>query len=148
MKKESSVKNEHPVKKGSTIKKEPTAKKPSTIQEEPKLKKEYTYSRGPKLGLINGEYEITCQDLEQWENFGDDMSLILCLDSPEVWGAYDFGMFSGIIHMQGQRRPGPGTDPRSAASMQEEWDGYNESYGYAQLDAKDAASPKDISTQK
>ncbi|KAL8766506.1 MAG: hypothetical protein Q9209_006722 [Squamulea sp. 1 TL-2023] len=189
-KKESPVKKEHPVKKESPIKKGPIAGKPSTVKEEPKVKKEPTNSRRPKLGLINGAYEITCQDLEQWENFGDDMSMILCLDSPEVWGAYDFGMFSGVIHMQirpwapseepipfkwrgrensegemsfgdhcqgeitflgdgrivgwlnvygqchfqGQRRPGPGTAPRSAASMQEEWDGYSEeSYEHARV---------------
>lgn len=28
------------------------------------------------------------------------MSLILCLDSPAVWGAYDFGMFSGILKLE------------------------------------------------
>ena len=133
------------------------------------------------LGLINGIYEIDCPEIErEWDY--DGFTMILTLDSPSIWGEYDFGMFSGIVHIpqrpfaasnetisfqwrgqensesqmsfgddcvggisflgngyiegwinlygecrfQGRRRDGPGTAIRSAASMRDEWDGYNE----------------------
>ncbi|KAL8909932.1 MAG: hypothetical protein Q9171_004753 [Xanthocarpia ochracea] len=183
VKKETPVKNEPIVKKAATVKAESPAKKGAMVKKEPPSPSQ------PKLGLLNGHYDISCPDLdEQFSSSSDEpMSLILCLNSPEVWGAYDFGMFSGVLHLQnrpwepseepipcrwrgrengegemsfgdhcegeisflgdgriegwlnlfdichfqGQRRPGPGTAPRSAASMQEEWDEYNEeTYDY------------------
>lgn len=60
------------------------------------------------LGFINGTYEIDCPDLEEWTWTSDDFSLILCLDGDSVWGAYDFGMFSGIMHLR--QRPYAASD--------------------------------------
>lgn len=55
---------------------------------------------GP-VGLINGEYEIRSEDLDQWPDLypEEDFNLILCLAGDSVWGAYDFGMFCGIIYL-------------------------------------------------
>ncbi|KAI9708792.1 MAG: hypothetical protein M1820_003747 [Bogoriella megaspora] len=54
---------------------------------------------GP-LGLINGLYEIESNKLDQWSMFdAEDFSLILCLEGSSVWGAYDFGMHSGILYL-------------------------------------------------
>lgn len=193
------TKKEPAIKKESVAKKEPAVKKESAVKKEPAVKKE----RAPKpetrvkienssldqrsdpekhtLGLINGHYEITCPYITQEWNC-HDLSLTLCLDSPKVWGAYDFGMFEGIIlipkrpyrasetpipcqwagrengegemtfgddcvgeiaflgggrirgtlrllgecDFTGIRQPGPPPTFRSAASMREEWEGYNE----------------------
>ena len=55
------------------------------------------------LGLINGHYNIECPTLEEQfsENFDPDgRSLILTLDGPRIWGAYDFGQFSGILLLE------------------------------------------------
>ena len=172
-----------PAKKEPATHKETTPKKEAAVKKEPKVKSEPNTASLPKLGLINGYYDISCPNLEgQWRGYGDDMSIILCLDSPGVWGAYDFGMFSGILHLEdrpweasyepipckwrgrensegqmsfgesctgeiaflgggriegylnmygqchfsGTRVPGPGSAPRTAASMKQEWNGYNE----------------------
>ena len=193
-KKETATKQESstakPVKQPPAPKKEPTIKKETAAaKKEPKVKKETTVKNEPsspyqpKLGLINGHYDIHCTTVEQeWPDFAQDMSLVLTLDTPGLWGAYDFGMFSGILHLgtrpwepssqgipcnwrgrengegemsfgddcigeviflgdgriggwlslygrcdfQGVRRPGRGTPIRSAASMREEWEGYDE----------------------
>jgi hypothetical protein len=54
---------------------------------------------GP-LGLINGEYQIQSSDLDDWSQYNEDeFSLIMCLCGNSVWGAYDFGMHSGIIYL-------------------------------------------------
>ncbi|KAL9106002.1 MAG: hypothetical protein Q9227_008910 [Pyrenula ochraceoflavens] len=54
---------------------------------------------GP-LGLINGRYTVDAPSLDDWEMFhGEEFSLILCLEGSSIWGAYDFGMHSGIIHL-------------------------------------------------
>lgn len=59
---------------------------------------EESQTSGP-LGLINGTYSIECEDLEQWRWTSDDFSLILTLEGDRVWGAYDFGMYHGILNM-------------------------------------------------
>ncbi|KAF2228711.1 hypothetical protein EV356DRAFT_457192 [Viridothelium virens] len=55
---------------------------------------------GP-LGLINGMYAIDSNDLDEWPDMydADDFSLILCLEGNTIWGAYDFGMHSGILYL-------------------------------------------------
>ena len=198
---ETSVKQESsrtkPAKPTPTTKKEPTVKKETAaVKKEPKVKKETSIKNEPypkhepqssphkpKLGLINGYYDIQCDTVEQeWPDFAQDLSLALTLDSPGLWGAYDFGMFTGILHLgtrpwepspegipcnwrgrengegemsfgdhctgevvflgdgriegwlslygrcsfSGVRRPGPGTPIRSAGSMRQEWEGYDE----------------------
>ena len=94
---------------GPALRKEPTVKEPAVkkekaLKKEPSIKKEHGPQKGlsdvprPTLGLINGYYEINCPYItREWDCH--DLSLVLCLDSPKVWGAYDFGMFSGIILM-------------------------------------------------
>jgi hypothetical protein len=68
-------------------------------------------SRGSQLGLLNGTYEIECADLDQWDQFqGHNFSLILSLQGTFIWGAYDFGMYSGILCMP--RRPFQASEER------------------------------------
>ena len=164
-------------------KKEPGVKKEAGIKRESKFKQESSSQDLPKLGLLNGHYGIECPTIEdEWPNWANDLSLTLTLDTPGLWGAYDFGMFSGILHIEnrpyessdvsvpcrwrgrengegqmsfgnqctgaitflgggriegwlslygrcefyGTRRAGPGTAPRTASSMRQEWNGYNE----------------------
>ena len=55
----------------------------------------------PPLGLVNGEYEISSSDLNDWSDFPEeDFNLILGLAGNSMWGAYDFGMFHGIMQLQ------------------------------------------------
>ena len=166
------------------VKKEPATRKPPKIKKEKAIRQEDVPSQSnstPRLGLINGVYDITCPEIEGNRDC-DELTLTLTLDSPGVWGAYDFGMFSGIMyiadqprvaptndialqwrgrengegemsfgescdgeisflghghlegwislygncHSQGRRRDGPGTAIRSAKSMRDEWEEYNE----------------------
>lgn len=81
-----------------TAKRTPAVKKERATKSEPAIKKEPGGYNQPALGLINGYYEISCPTLES-EFDCDELSLILCLDTPRVWGAYDFGAFSGIVHL-------------------------------------------------
>lgn len=162
----------------------PPLKKETNVKVEHKVKQEPSGEDLPRLGLLNGYYDIECPTIaDEWPDWGaDNMSLVLTLDSPGMWGAYDFGMFSGILNMQdrpwdsshepipcrwrgqdnsegemsfgdqctgaiaflgggriqgwlslygrcefyGTRRSGPGNAPRTAASMRQEWDGYND----------------------
>lgn len=158
-------------------------KKEPGVKRESKVKQESSSQDLPKLGLLNGHYDIECPTIEgEWPDWANDLSLTLTLDTPGLWGAYDFGMFSGIFHIEnrpyessdesvpcrwrgrengegqmsfgnqctgainflgggriegwlslygrcefyGTRRPGPGNAPRTASSMRQEWDGYNE----------------------
>ncbi|KAL8721635.1 MAG: hypothetical protein Q9225_001724 [Loekoesia sp. 1 TL-2023] len=91
------------------VKKEAKVKRESVVKKEPKVKTEPNTKRktaapstspsaAPSLGLINGIYDISCPTIE--EEWGcDNLTLILTLDTPGVWGAYDFGVFSGIFHI-------------------------------------------------
>ena len=172
-----------PVGQRSGIGSSPPAKQKPSMKKEPKLKQEPASQDLPKLGLLNGYYDIDCPTIEgEWPDWADDLSLVLTLDSPSMWAAYDFGIFSGIIHLperpytssqeslpcswrgrengegemsfgdrctgaitflgggriegwlslygrcefSGMRRDGPGNAPRTAASMRQEWDGYND----------------------
>jgi len=78
-------------------------KKPPAAKKEPKVKQESKPSDLPKLGSfdLTSYYRISCPDLEgQWSMFDNHrMSLILRHDSTGVWGNYDLGMFSGILHL-------------------------------------------------
>lgn len=81
----------------------PTVKKASPVEEEPVVKMEPTVEMEPRtihvpLGLINGYYAISCPILESDFNCYN-LSIILCLDTPRVWGAYNFGPFTGILHL-------------------------------------------------
>ena len=115
VKPEPKVKKEPSVKKESTVKKEPSVKKGPTIKKESKVKQEasggpsreikrepeHDSFRSPNkssLGLMNGLYDISCPVME--ENFRcPNSTFILSLDGSAVWGAYDFGAFSGIFYL-------------------------------------------------
>lgn len=58
-------------------------------------------SRLGPLGLLNGEYEIRSFALNEWPDLypEHEFNLILCLDQKSLWGAYDFGMFWGIMYL-------------------------------------------------
>lgn len=106
VKKETPVKKEpgtqketKPTKKEAKVKNEPSAAKPSS-----KIKREPTTDNPPPpLGLINGIYSLSCPTVSQeWPSFhpdDDDLTLTLSLSGTTVWGAYDLGMFSGIIFL-------------------------------------------------
>lgn len=52
------------------------------------------------LGLLNGTYEIRSPDIEeQWPDYmpSGGISLSLRLNGTEMWGTYDFGMFTGVL---------------------------------------------------
>ncbi|MCJ1224456.1 hypothetical protein MMC12_001101 [Toensbergia leucococca] len=51
------------------------------------------------LGLVNGYYEISCPTVEEeWPGWcNDGLGLTLTLDGTRLWGAYEFGMFEGIM---------------------------------------------------
>ncbi|KAL8993955.1 MAG: hypothetical protein Q9169_005961 [Polycauliona sp. 2 TL-2023] len=89
------------VKKEPKVKQEKTGTKVSKIKAEPSSKptafpSPSRVSGTAPLGLINGIYEISCLTIErEWDD--DGFTLILTLDSPSIWAAYDFGMFRGIL---------------------------------------------------
>lgn len=128
-----------PVKKDPAIKRDPAVKRESGINSEPRaptkkalpakhesvikpesrmpikkapaVKSEPRLKSTAKIGLINGYYEISCPYLAS--EFSDDPSsfhLILALETPCIWGAYDFGAFSGILHLA-QRPFFPSEEP-------------------------------------
>ncbi|KAL9045295.1 MAG: hypothetical protein Q9214_001641 [Letrouitia sp. 1 TL-2023] len=100
--------------KGPSIERDSKSKGEANVQIEPKAKnkskaKQTTSSRpsttssaASSLALINGMYRITCPTIEQeWPSIIPDegLTLALALEKDTVWGAYDFGMFSGIIRL-------------------------------------------------
>ncbi|KAI8947418.1 hypothetical protein F4801DRAFT_512711 [Xylaria longipes] len=49
------------------------------------------------LGLLNGRYEIFSHEVnDQWGH--DDFDLVLTLSGRELWGKFDLGIVSGILH--------------------------------------------------
>ena len=95
IKKEPSVKKETTVKKEAKVKKEPSTKPPPKIKHEPPTDSSRTPNT-PSLGLINGIYDLSCPTVETEWNCTSS-ALTLALDGTTVWGAYDLGMFSGIL---------------------------------------------------
>ena len=86
----------------SKIKQEPTPKVEKKVKKEPGVKREpktdSSLPSPPSLGLINGLYDLFCPTVsENWSH--DDLTLTLTLDGTTIWGAYDLGMFSGIIFL-------------------------------------------------
>lgn len=103
------IKKAHPVKREPGIKPEPSAPMKKVVA----VKSERSITSPPKLGLINGYYAISCPYLASEFSDEHDRSsfhLILALESPRIWGAYDFGAFSGIIHLA-QRPFFPSQEP-------------------------------------
>ncbi|KKZ63201.1 hypothetical protein EMCG_02406 [[Emmonsia] crescens] len=55
---------------------------------------------GGPLGLLNGRYSLESPALRDWAMYDDHpFTLILTLHQNALWGAYDFGMFTGILHI-------------------------------------------------
>ncbi|KAI0194783.1 hypothetical protein EV127DRAFT_333307 [Xylaria flabelliformis] len=49
------------------------------------------------LGLLNGRYNISSNEVTgQWGH--DDLDLVLTLSGRELWGKFDLGIISGILH--------------------------------------------------
>lgn len=83
-------------------KSETKIKRPPAVKKEPKAKPDSKPSNLPKLDPLDltSYYRISSPDLEQWSMFDNHrMSLILAHDRSGVWGNYDLGMFSGILHL-------------------------------------------------
>ena len=81
-----------------TAKEEPKPKKETKVKHESSTSPLSRIRPGPSLGLINGIYDLSCQTVEDnWDC--TDLTLTLTLDSTTVWGAYDLGMFSGILFL-------------------------------------------------
>ena len=88
--------------KEATPKKRTSVKKESAPEKEVNVKQELFSNSSPalststSLGLVNGIYDISCPEISS--EFGSRaLTLTLTLDSPAVWGAYDFDMFSGVL---------------------------------------------------
>ena len=79
-----------------SVKKEPKLKKEPGVKLEPSTRPSSQLS--PSLGLINGIYDLSCPTVEDnWDS--TDLTMTLALDGTTVWGAYDLGMFSGILSL-------------------------------------------------
>lgn len=103
VKKEPKVKNESKAEKEVGIKKEPKVKKEVQVKKEspavpPSSIKHEATANPRSVGLINGLYDLSCDTVEdEWSC--TDLTLTLTLEGTTVWGAYDLGMFSGIVFL-------------------------------------------------
>ena len=105
-KQEAKVKKEPKPKEEAKVKNESSAKPSSKIKDEPTTEMS-RIPNSPPLGLINGIYDVSCPTVEgEWGC--TDLTIILALDGTTVWGAYDLGMFSGILFLD--QRPWQASD--------------------------------------
>ena len=102
VKKESVGKIQPRVKQESNAKGEPQSGKAPGVakgakaKKEVKVKKESPSASSSSLGLINGIYDISCPTVEgEWSC--QELTLTLALSGTTIWGAYDLGMFSGVL---------------------------------------------------
>ncbi|KAK4690846.1 hypothetical protein P7C71_g6037, partial [Lecanoromycetidae sp. Uapishka_2] len=97
IKKESGDSKEPKTTAKSKVKKEPSTKPPPQIKPEPDSSTSHTHSL-PAVGFINGTYDLSCDTIEsQWDS--TDLKLTLTLEGATVWGAYDLGVYSGILFL-------------------------------------------------
>ena len=90
-----SVKGEPKLKKETKIKNESSTSPSSQIRAGPTENLSCS-PNGPSLGLINGIYDLYNQDMV--DQFGTrNLTLTLTLDGTTIWGAYDFGIYTGIF---------------------------------------------------
>lgn len=80
-------------------KNEPLVKSEYDLKQEPSIKNEFTPTPNPPLGLINGIYDIHCPAISDNFMTKKPLTLLLTLATPTIWGAYDFGPFSGIMQI-------------------------------------------------
>lgn len=98
IKKEVGVGKEPKANAKTKVKKEPSTKPASQIKREPDTDISPTTPNLPAVGFINGVYDLSCDTAEgQWGC--TDLTLTLALEGTTVWGAYDLGMFSGILFL-------------------------------------------------
>ena len=106
------ARKEAPVKKEpkASLKTPPVKREPKPKQETkqtPKVKKEEKTQQEtpsikyPKLGLINGLYDLSCPTISsEWSNLSYiPTDFTLTLSGTAIWGSYDLGMFTGILHL-------------------------------------------------
>ncbi|KOS21736.1 hypothetical protein ESCO_001507 [Escovopsis weberi] len=63
------------------------------------------YGQLPPLGWINGQYDIQSRYVdEQWPSYNSDFSLVLKLAGTAIWGSFDLGVISGILHIEQRPR--------------------------------------------
>ncbi|KAI1288293.1 hypothetical protein F5Y03DRAFT_94131 [Xylaria venustula] len=65
-------------------------------------------SLGP-LGLLNGRYDIFSREANAQWGF-DDFDLVLTISGRQLWGSFDLGVVSGILHFD--ERPWESSDDR------------------------------------
>ncbi|KAI1428730.1 hypothetical protein F5Y12DRAFT_628889 [Xylaria sp. FL1777] len=88
----------------------------------------------PPLGLLNGRYDIFSNEANDQWGF-DDFDLVLTLSGRELWGKFDLGIVSGILHFD-ERPWGPSEDrvPFTWRGEERERDGRifygNNNYGW------------------
>jgi hypothetical protein len=81
------------------------------------------------VGLLNGRYTLSCPSLLEWEMYDDhEFTLLLALQGKAIWMSYDFGMFSGIMHLP--ERPYTASDNR----LEFQWRGVENSEGEISYD--------------
>ena len=102
------VKKEAGTPKEPKPKQEAKVKKESPAKPSPKIKHESNFNSSP-LGLINGIYDLNCPTVER-EWGCPDPTIILALDGTAIWGAYDLGIFTGILSLP--HRPWQASDER------------------------------------
>lgn len=97
IKKEVGVGKEPKANTKTTVKKEPGSKPSPQIKHEPDTDVSRTLNPSA-VGFINGIYDLSCDTMErEWDC--TDLTLTLSLEGTTVWGAYDLGMFSGILFL-------------------------------------------------
>ena len=103
VKQESKVKRENSVKSEAKVKHEAQddtafgVVKGTTSKKEPKLRNQSLPPAAPSLGFINGIYHLDCPDVDSWPH--GDLTLTLTPSGTAVWGAYNLGIFSGILYL-------------------------------------------------
>ena len=81
---------------GPVVMNESAAQREPVVKMEPPIEMEPRTFADVPLGLINGYYTISCPIIESDFDCAG-FSLILCLETPRIWGAYEFGPFTGIL---------------------------------------------------
>jgi hypothetical protein len=77
-----------------------TKAEPGTVERAERLSPSPRSSPGcVSLGLMNGLYSISCSSIEE-QCGSSQMGIILCPDTPRVWGAYHFGRYFGIFLLE------------------------------------------------
>jgi hypothetical protein len=53
------------------------------------------------LGLLNGHYTLTSPSVTgNWSQYGEDFDLSLVISGQDLWGSFDLGIISGVLHFE------------------------------------------------